>query len=62
MRKVMGPVAPFVIDDQLMEFGETKEAFPEERALSFIEAVSEQIPNPLKRSEFLKMTMKLLSF
>ncbi len=62
LRKVMGPVAPFVIDDQLVDFGETKEAFPEERALSFIEALSEQIPNPLKRSEFLQMTMKLLSF
>lgn len=62
LRKIMGPVAPFVIDDKLMEFGESKEAFPEERSLSFIEALSEEIPNPVKRSEFLKITMKLLSF
>ncbi|MBM4307864.1 MAG: DUF4388 domain-containing protein [Deltaproteobacteria bacterium] len=62
LKKVMGPVAPFIIDDKLVEFGESREAFPEERALPFIEALSEEIPNPQKRSEFLKTTMKLLSF
>lgn len=62
LKKVMGPVAPFVIDDKLIEFGENKETFPEERALTFMEALSEEIPNPLKRNEFLKITMKLISF
>ncbi len=62
LRKVMGPVAPFVIDDKLMEFEESRETFPEERSMSFIEALSEEIPNPIKRNEFLKVTMKLLSF
>jgi hypothetical protein len=62
LKKVMGPVAPFIIDDKLIEFGESREAFPEERALSFMEALSEEIPNPQKRSEFLKVTTKLLSF
>jgi len=62
LKKVMGPVAPFIIDDKLVEFGENKEAFPEERALPFTEALSEEIPNPQKRSEFLKTTKKLLSF
>lgn len=62
LRRIMGPVAPFIIDDKLMEFGENKETFPEERCLLFIEALSEEIPNPVKRNEFLKVTMKLLSF
>ncbi|MBM4351020.1 MAG: DUF4388 domain-containing protein [Deltaproteobacteria bacterium] len=62
LKKVMGPVAPFIIDDKLVEFGEGKESFPEERALPFIEALSEEIPNSMKRSEFLKVTMKLISF
>lgn len=62
LKKAMGPVAPFVIDDKLIDFGESKETFLEERALSFIESLSEEIPNPLKRSEFLRVTMKLLSF
>lgn len=62
LKKAMGPVAPFVIDDKLAEFGESKETFPEERALPFMEALSEEIPHSLKRGEFLKAAMKLLSF
>jgi len=61
-KKVMGPVAPLIIDDKLVDFGEHKETFPEQRALPFIEALSEEIPNPFKRNEFLKIAMKLLSF
>ncbi len=62
LKKAMGPVAPFIIDDKLVEFGESKESFPQERALPFVEALSEEIPNRSKRNEFLKMSMKLLSF
>lgn len=62
LKKVMGPVAPFIIDDKLTEFGEEREAFPEERALPFIESLSEEVPHPQKRSEFLKTLLKLLSF
>jgi len=61
-KKVIGPVAPFIIDDKLVELGEDKASFPQERALPFMEALSEEILNPQKRSEFLKTTMKLLSF
>lgn len=61
LKKVMGPVAPFIIDDKLVEFRENRGAFPVDRALSFLEALSEEVPNPQKRSEFLKITMKLLS-
>jgi len=58
---VMGPVAPFVIDDKLAEFGESRGSFPQERALLFVEALSEEVPQPLKRNEFLKETIKALS-
>jgi len=62
LKRVMGPVAPFVIDDKLAEFEEKREAFPVDRALPFLEALSEEIPNPQKRMDFLRITMKLLSF
>jgi DNA-binding MarR family transcriptional regulator len=62
LKKVMGPVAPFIIDDKLVEFGEDKASFPQERALPFMEALSEEISNPSKRNEFLKVTIKLISF
>ncbi|MDI7259299.1 MAG: DUF4388 domain-containing protein [Thermodesulfobacteriota bacterium] len=61
LKKVMGPVAPFVIDDKLVEFKESKESFPQERALPFAESLIEEIPHPLKRSEFFKVVTKLLS-
>lgn len=62
LKKAMGPVAPFIIDDKIIEFGEDREAFPLEQALPLIEALSGEIPNPQKRNEFLQTTMKLLSF
>ncbi|MBM4340736.1 MAG: DUF4388 domain-containing protein [Deltaproteobacteria bacterium] len=61
LKRVMGPVAPFVIDDKLAEFEEKREVFPADRALPFLEALSEEIPNPQKRSDFLRITMKLLT-
>lgn len=61
LKKAMGPVAPFIIDDKLAEFGEEREVFPEERAFPFIESLSEEIPHPQKRGEFLKTIMRLLS-
>ncbi|MCX8117742.1 MAG: DUF4388 domain-containing protein [Desulfobacterota bacterium] len=62
LKRAVGPVAPFLIDDKLAEFDEKKESFPQDRALPFIEALSEEIPNPTKRNEFLKRIMKLVSF
>jgi len=54
LKKVMGPVAPFIIEDKLNEFGKTKGSFPEVQALSFIEAVGEEIPNEQKKNQFKK--------
>lgn len=62
LKRAVGPVAPFIIDDKLDEFGERKESFPLDRALPFIEALSGEIPNPAKRNEFLKRIMRLLFF
>lgn len=62
LKRAVGPVAPFLIDDKLVDFGEKKESFPLDRALTFIEALSEEIPHPSKRNDFLKRVMKLLSF
>jgi DNA-binding MarR family transcriptional regulator len=61
LKKVMGAVSPFVIDDKLGELGERKESFPQERFLFFIEALGDEIPNDLKRREFKKSVMESLS-
>lgn len=61
LKKVIGPVATFVIDDKLSEFGETKDSLPQDQALSFVESLGEEIQNDLKRKAFIKVMMGILS-
>lgn len=61
LKRVMGPVAPFIIDDTLTEFGETKESLPQDQALSFIEALGEEIPNAQKAKEFVRAMKEVIS-
>jgi hypothetical protein len=61
LRKVMGAVAPFVVDDKLVEFGEKREAFPQDKLLSFVEAIGEEIPHEERRREFKKNVMEFFS-
>jgi hypothetical protein len=61
LRRVIGPVAPFVIDDTLSEFKETRDSLPQDEALSFIEAVGEEIPHAQKAKEFVRVMREFLS-
>jgi len=62
LKRIVGPVAPYILEDRLKEFGELKNSFPEDRALSFIEALSEDIPHDQKRKEFKRTMVDSLSF
>ena len=42
LKKVMGPVASFIIEDKLAEFGERKDSFPQDSAALFVELLSEE--------------------
>jgi hypothetical protein len=61
LREVMGAVSPFVIDDKLVEFGEKRDSFPQEKLLSFVEALGEEIPQDDKRRGFKKNVMEFFS-
>jgi hypothetical protein len=61
LRKVMGAVSSIVIDDKLLEFEEKKDSFPQEKLLSFVEALGEEIPQDDKRKEFKKNVMEFFS-
>jgi hypothetical protein len=61
LRKIMGAVSPFVIDDKLTEFGEKRDSFPQDKLLSFIEALGEEISHDDKRKEFKKNMMEFFS-
>jgi hypothetical protein len=60
LKRVMGPVAPFILEDKLIDFGETKESLSQEQALSFVESLGEEIPNMQKAKEFVKVVKELL--
>jgi len=61
LRKVMGAVSPFVIDDKLDEFGDKRDSFPQEKLLSFVDALGEEIPQDDKRIEFKRVIMEFFS-
>ncbi len=61
LRKIMGPVAPFIIEDRLEEFGEARNSFPQGQGVPFVEALGEDIPHEEKRKEFRRVMMQLLS-
>ena len=61
LRKIMGAVSHFVIDEKLAELGEKRDSFPQDKLLTFIEALGEEIPHDKKRKEFKKTMMEFLS-
>jgi hypothetical protein len=61
LKKVMGPVASIIFEDEFTEFGVPKDAFPQDRVLPFLEALSEEIPNIQGRKEFKKAMIEHLS-
>jgi hypothetical protein len=61
LKKVMGPVASFILDDKLLEFKEAKDTFPKDQLLPFVEALAEEIPNPFKKNVFLRGMKEFLN-
>jgi len=61
LKKVIGPLAPLIIGDKLSDLSETKESFGQDQALSFIEALGEEISHEAKRKEFIKIMTDFLS-
>jgi len=61
LKKVIGAIAPFIISDKLSDLRETKESLSQDRAPSFIEALSEEISDHLMKKEFLRVMTDYLS-
>jgi hypothetical protein len=61
LKKVIGPISPLIIQNKLMELGETEDSFSFDLALSFIEAVGEEIPDEQAREQFKKEAIKFFS-
>lgn len=54
LKKLMGPIAPIIIDDIITELGESKESFPQEMVDKLLESIVAEIPDIAKRAEFNK--------
>jgi hypothetical protein len=61
LKKVIGPLAPLIIDDILSDVGETKDSLCQDQALSFVEKLGEEISNDSKKKEFLRIMTDFLS-
>jgi len=61
LKRVIGPLAPLIMSDQLSDMGETKDSLGQDQALIFVEKLGEEISNDLKKKEFLRIMTDFLS-
>jgi hypothetical protein len=61
LRKIMGPMAPIIIDDTIAEFGESREAFPEDQLPPFVQAITDEITDKTKRALFNKSMTEFIA-
>lgn len=60
LKKMIGPMAPIIIDDKLSDLGATKDSLGQDQASSFIEKLSEEISREAKKKEFLRVMTDFL--
>jgi hypothetical protein len=60
LAKVMGPIAPIILEDKIAEFGEPRESFPEDQVEPFVKALGEEIADSSERASFARATEELL--
>ncbi|HVN97753.1 MAG TPA: DUF4388 domain-containing protein [Syntrophorhabdaceae bacterium] len=58
LTRIIGPLAPIIIDEALEDFGESKDAFPQDRLHLFVESVGGQIADTSKRTSFVRLVME----
>jgi hypothetical protein len=61
LRKVMGPIAPIVIEDTIAGYGVSKESLPLDEIEKFVAAVSLEITENAKRAGFTKAMTEFIS-
>jgi predicted regulator of Ras-like GTPase activity (Roadblock/LC7/MglB family) len=60
LTKVMGPVAPLIIDDEVAALGVAKDAFPRDRVAELVEKVSSEITDEAKRASFQQIMLEAI--
>ncbi len=60
LAKALGPIASVIVDDQIAEMGEQRDAFPQNKAAELVEAVSSEIADEGKRIRFQRSMLEVL--
>jgi len=61
LTRLMGPMAAFVIEEQIATLGATRGAFPLDKADQLVERLATQIDDEDKRSRFQQIALEILS-
>ncbi|UCD71547.1 MAG: DUF4388 domain-containing protein [Syntrophobacterales bacterium] len=60
LAKALGPIASVIVDDQIAEMGEQRDAFPRDKAAELVEVVSSEIADGGKRIWFQRSMLEIL--
>ena len=60
LAKALGPIASVIVDDQIAEMGQQRNAFPRNKASELVEAVSSEITDEGKRIRFQRSMLEIL--
>ncbi len=60
LTRVMGPIAPLIIDDEVAALGADRDAFPRDRMAELVEKVSSEIADGGKRASFQQAMLKAI--
>lgn len=60
LAKIIGPLAPIVLDDHIANLKESQDAFPKEKLPELIESLSREITDPKKLIEFQKNMLDII--
>ena len=61
LKRIMGPIATFIIDDKIADFGESREAFREDLVTPFLQSLTEEISDNAKKVSFTRTMAELIA-
>lgn len=61
LKRAMGPIATIIVDDTVAEFGASRDTCPLDRTEPLVQAISEEIADKVKRTEFVRAMTEFLA-
>ncbi len=58
--RVVGPIGPILIEEEIANLGESRNSFPRDKVSSLVERVSVQIPDEKKRVNFQRIILEAI--